>query len=94
MKKVYTPTFKAQVVQDLLKETKTLAQLATEHGVHPNVLRDWRTTALHGLPSLFEKTDSVASLRASYEPQLEDVYAQIGRLRTHVAWLKKIWPRP
>lgn len=89
MKKVYTPAFKAQVVQELLKETKTLAQLATEHGIHPNVLRDWRTTALSGLPTLFEKTDSVASLRASYEQQLEDLYAQIGRLTTHVAWLKK-----
>lgn len=89
MKKVYTPTFKAQVVQELLKETKTLAQLATEHSVHPNVLRDWRTTALSGLPSLFEKTDSVACLRASYEQQAEDLYAQIGRLTTQLAWVKK-----
>lgn len=75
MKKVYTPAFKAQVVQELLRETKTLAQLATEHSVHPNVLRDWRTTALRGLPSLFEKTASLASLRASYEQQAENLYA-------------------
>ncbi len=31
MKKTYTPAFKAQVVQELLKETRTLTQLATDH---------------------------------------------------------------
>lgn len=82
MKKLYTPAFKAQVVQELLKEPKTLAQLATEQSVHPHVLRDWRTTALRGLPSLFEKTDAVAALRVRCEQQTEDVYAQIGRLTT------------
>ena len=89
MKKSYTPAFKAQVVQELLKETKTLTQLATDHNVHPNVLRDWRTTALAGLPSLFTKADTVASLRATYEQQQEDLFAQIGRLTTQLAWLKK-----
>ena len=90
MKKSCTPAFKAQVVQDLLKETKTLTQLATDHNVHPNVLWDWRTTALAGLPSLFTKADSVASLRATYEQQQEDLFAQIGRLTTQLAWLKKL----
>ena len=89
MKTSYTPTFKAQVVQELLKETKTISQLAAEHGVHPNVLRAWRTTALHGLPSWFAQGDSVAAIRTAYEQQIEELYAQIGRLTTHVAWLKK-----
>ena len=89
MKKTYTATFKAQVVQELLKETKTLTQLATEHGIHPNVLREWRTTALAGLPNLFTKADTVESVRASYEQQAEELFAQIGRLTTQLAWLKK-----
>lgn len=89
MKKLYTPAFKAQLVQELLKETKTLAQLAAEHSVHPNVLREWKLTALRGLPILFEKTDSVEALRANYEQHVEDLYAQIGRLTTQVGWLKK-----
>jgi transposase len=89
MKTSYTPTFKAQVVQELLKETKTISQLAAEHGVHPNVLREWRTTTLHGLPSLFAKGDSVEAIRTAYEQQIEELYAQIGRLTTQVAWLKK-----
>lgn len=89
MKKLYTAAFKAQMVQELLKETKTLAQLAAEHSVHPNVLREWKLTALKGLPTLFEKTDSLEALRAAYEQQVEDLYAQIGRLTSQVGWLKK-----
>jgi transposase len=89
MKKTYTSTFKAQVVQELLKETKTISQLAAEHGIHPNVLGNWKATALQGLPSLFEKRDSLAALRTTYEQQIEDLYAQIGRLTTQVAWLKR-----
>ena len=92
MKKVYTSAFKAQVVIELLKEEKTLAQLSAEHGVHANVLRDWRTQALKGLPSLFERRDNVAELKTAHAEQLEDLYAQIGRLTTQLTWLKKKLP--
>jgi transposase len=34
MRKQYTAAFKAKVVQDLLKEEKTLAQIASEYEVH------------------------------------------------------------
>ena len=94
MKKTYTPAFKAQVVQELLKETKTITQLAAEHGLHPNVLREWKLTVLKGMPGLFEKGDPGEAMRLTYQQQLEERYAQIGRLTTQVTWLKKIWPRP
>src|SRR6266540_64479 len=55
MKKSYTATFKAQVVLELLKETKTLSQLTSEYGVHATVLRDWKQAALKGLPDVFER---------------------------------------
>jgi len=35
MRKHYTAAFKAKVVQELLKEEKTLVQIATEYEVHP-----------------------------------------------------------
>ena len=92
MKKVYTSAFKAQVALDLLKEEKTLSQLSTEYGVHANVLRDWRTQALKGLPTVFERRDDVAELKATHAQQLEDLYAQIGRLTTQLSWLKKKLP--
>lgn len=42
MSKRNSPTFRAQVVQELLQEEKTLAPLAAEHGeqISPYLLRD------------------------------------------------------
>ena len=87
MRKQYTAAFEAKVVQELLKEEKTLAQIAADYEVHPTQLKEWR--AVEGLPSLFEKHDSTAELRATHEEQLTELYAEIGKLTTQVAWLKK-----
>ena len=92
MKKTYTATFKAQVVLELLKETKTISQLSSEYGVHVTVLRDWKALVLKGLPDLFEKRDSVTEAKAVHERQLEDLYAEIGRLSTQLSFLKKKLP--
>ena len=89
MRKQYTAAFKTRVVQELLKEEKTLAQIAAEYEVHPTQLKNWRAVALEGLPSLFEKQDSTAELKRVHEQQLTELYAEIGKLSTQVAWLKK-----
>jgi transposase-like protein len=92
MKKSYTATFKAQTVLELLKETKTLNQLASEYGVAASVLREWKLSAVKSLADVFEKRDSVTELKAAHERQVEDLYAEIGRLTTHVNFLKKSCP--
>jgi transposase-like protein len=90
MRKRHTAAFKAQVVQAALKEEKTIAQIASEHGIHPNQISAWKAAALKGLPSLFEKTETnQRAEQEEHERQLQELYAQIGRLKTQVAWLKK-----
>jgi transposase len=86
---VYTASFKAQVALDLLKEEKSLAQISAEYGVHANVLREWRAQALKGLATIFERRDDVATLKAAHTHQVDELYAEIGRLTTQVNWLKK-----
>ena len=49
----YTAEFKAKVFQEMLKEEKTVDQLAAEYGVHPNLLYRWRDQVLAGLTILF-----------------------------------------
>ncbi len=89
MRKSYSSTFKAQVVLELLKEEKTLTQLASVDEVHPNLLRDWKAAALAALPTAFERRDSLETTRVAHEQQLQELYAEIGRLTTQVTWLKK-----
>src|SRR6478609_2729400 len=89
MRKQFSSTFKAQVVHEFLREEKGIAQLAAEYGVHPTQLGKWKATALHGLPSLFEERSEVGALKTAHEAQITALYAEIGRLTTQVAWLKK-----
>src|SRR5437763_11845297 len=96
MGKHHTAQFKAQVVRAALREEKTLAQLASEYGVHPTQISTWKTTALQDLPQVFERHDRAANQVAAYEQQIEELYAEIGRLTTQVAWLAiklAVYPR-
>ena len=89
MKRHYTANFKAQVVQELLKEEKTIAQIAAEYEVHPTQLRQWKAIVVEGLPSLFEENDSLVALRADYEERLNGLYGDIGRLTTQLTRARK-----
>ncbi len=94
MKKSYSPAFKAQIVRELLKEEKSVSQLAAEHSLHPNQLYRWRDLALAGLPTLFEQDGAIeqAAKDAAHEQQLHELYAEIGKLTTQLSWLKTKLP--
>ena len=90
MRKHYTAQQKAGMVLEILKEEKTIAQIASEYGVHANQLYRWKTQVLEGMPGLFEKdgkTEREKELQR--EQQTETLYAEIGRLTTELAWMKK-----
>src|SRR5713101_3437680 len=90
MRKRYPPKLKAEIVLEILTEQKSMTQIAAERGVHPNQLSKWKTEALKGLPSLFEpEPEKTRAVQAAHQRQLEELYAEIGRLTTQVNWLKK-----
>jgi len=84
MRKQYSATFKAEAVKELLKEEKTINQLASELGVHPSQLKEWKKIALQGLPDLFERNGRASDLAKAHEQQVNDLYSEIGRLTTQV----------
>jgi putative transposase len=90
MRKRYSAKFKAEIVQEVLQESKTIAEIASEHGVHPNQIYRWKDIALKGLPSLFNDDAKAAkAAQADQEKKLDELYAEIGRLTTQLRWLEK-----
>jgi transposase-like protein len=90
MRKHYSAAFKADLVTEVLREEKTIAQLATEHGVHPVQISQWKAAALKGLPAVFEKEGKIEAARqAVHEKEKEALYQEIGRLQAQVSWMKK-----
>jgi transposase-like protein len=94
MRKADTAAFKAQIVQEVLQEEKTVAQRAAEHQLHPNQIYRWRDIALAGPPSLFaDQTAQVHVAQAlAHEREMQELYAEIGKLTTQLTWLKKKLP--
>ncbi len=87
MRKRYSTEYKAKVVTELLKEEKTIGQLASETGVSSKQLTRWKNHALSEMPRLFDNKGDKS--KEKYETKLNELYAEIGRLTTQVNWLKK-----
>jgi transposase len=88
-RRTFLPAFKAELVQTVLRGEKTLAQIAGDQQIHPNMLTQWKAIALKGLPSLFEEGRKNAQREDEHQGLVEELYGQIGRLTTENAWLKK-----
>ena len=90
MRKKYSAKQKAQIVLEILREERSIAQIASEHGIHPNQLYRWKAQVLEGLPDLFnENHKGEKNLKAAHERKLQELYAEIGRLGTQLNWLQK-----
>jgi transposase len=89
MRKHYSATFKADAVKELMKEEKTIGQLAAQLEIHPSQLKEWKRIALQGLPELFAREGKVGEQAKAHEQQVNELYGEIGRLTTQVNWLKK-----
>lgn len=89
-RKRYTPEFKSQIVLEVLKEEKTMSEIASSHGIHVNQIRQWRNGFLEQIPQLFTNENKKSDkIKAEYEEQIEALYAEVGRLTTQLSWLKK-----
>jgi transposase-like protein len=89
-RKRLTANQKAQIALEILKEEKTMNQIASEFGVHPNVLYRVKKQTLENLPKLFtDENKGEIDRQAEHERQINELYNEIGRLTTQLNWLKK-----
>lgn len=88
-RKHYSAAFKAKIVVETLRETQTVAQIAAQHGLHPNLVTKWKQAALCALPDVFERQSAQQEKAAAQEEKIAELYQEIGRLTTQVNWLKK-----
>ena len=88
-RKHYSVDKKVQIVLELLKEEKTLSQLASEYGIHHSQITRWKKQVMDSLPAVFSPDNKDQDLRRTYERKMETLYQEIGQLTTQLTWLKK-----
>ena len=72
----HSPAFKAKVALAAVKGEKTLAELAQQYDVHPNLINQWRSRLLEGAADVFGAEPAAA------EPAVNVtvLHAKIGEL--------------
>lgn len=89
----FTLEEKAKIVIEVMREEKTLNEIAAEHEIHPNQLNRWKAEFLSNAGRAFSKeTDEVEKVKQSFDKEKDELLRQIGQLSYEVTWLKKIWP--
>ena len=90
MRKNYTSKFKAETVIEVLREAKTLNEIAVERQVHPNLVGKWKKEVLEKLATIFDdEKKKERGEKKEQEKIINQLYAQIGELTTKLNWLKK-----
>ena len=78
-RKNHSPSFKAKVVLEALKEEETTAEIASRYEVHPSQVRTWKRVLLEGASGIF--SDGQSQQKKSYQALTAQLYQQIGQLK-------------
>ena len=86
-RKSYNKQFKARIALEALKGDRTIAEIASDHEVHPNQVTQWKKELLEGAPELFERKGK--RKKPEKDTEKDELYRQIGKMKIENDWLKK-----
>jgi transposase-like protein len=86
-RKTYSAELKARIALEAIKGQRTINEIASHYGVHPNQVMPWKKQALAELPHVFSERRTRSS--QDEEALKAQLYQQIGQLKVERDWLKK-----
>jgi len=72
---------------EAIKGERTAAELASQYGVHPTQIHQWKKALFDGAPEVFER--GYKSAPQSDPEQIKDLHAKIGELTVERDFLSK-----
>ena len=85
-RKKYSAEFKAKVALEAIREEKTINEIASHYGVHPQMVRAWKKEFLKNASKVFEDQKETQRLRA----ELDKAYKKIGELEVERDFLSDV----
>lgn len=76
IRKKYNKDFKAQVVLQAIREERTVAELASQYGVHPTQINAWRRKFLSNMADIFDDNQ----LSIEHDRHVQALERKIGQL--------------
>lgn len=90
-RKRYGAAFKAKVALEALQGEQTMAELASKHGLHPNLIAGWKRQAVEGMAGIFEGKGGEPD--KGREAEVKELHAKIGQLVVERDFLAKAFGR-
>jgi len=87
----FSAEFKARVALEALSGAHTMSELSAKHGVHPNMISQWKRRVQESLPELFSR--KAAGRDGSREAEIKELHAKIGQLTVEKDFLSKAFGR-
>lgn len=81
--------FKAKVALEAVRGDRTINEIASAYGIHPNQVSNWKKQMLENLPAIFSGERDQTRKRAEVQKERDELYRQIGQLKVEIDWLKK-----
>ena len=92
VRRQFTAEFRTKIVLEILREEKQLGELAAEHGLSPNQLRNWKKEFLGNATKVFSEGKQEKELHAkerTMDEERNELMAKVGQLTIENDWLKK-----
>ena len=83
----YPAALKAKVALEALREEHTIAEIASRHGIHPNLVTSWKKQARESMTEVF--AGGAGCREASEERRIQELHAKIGELTVERDFLAK-----
>lgn len=84
IRKRHDAGLKAKVAFGAAKGEKTISEMSSEYGLHPNQIRQWKRQLFEELPLIF--TDKRRKAERGMDELEGELYRQIGQLKVELDW--------
>ena len=90
--KPYPAEFKARVVLEALQGARTVNDIAAEHDLNPNLVRNWKAKAESDLARVFAVAEDERERErglAEHREEIDDLHRKIGELTAERDYLQR-----
>ena len=81
----YDKKFKAKVALEAIRGDRTISEIASDYGIHPNQVAKWKKRAIENMESVFAN----GTIDRGSEKEREELLRKIGEQQMEMEWLKK-----